>query len=87
MLIPAAHHLSRDYLSQRVDGAIGAALSACGAASVGGLALLVLVVGGEELILLLLACLSGVGLLEELLTSFPSGLVIRTGFIIVYVMI
>ena len=56
--------------AERVDDAVGAVRSACVVAGVAGAALLELVGGGEELILLLLVCLSGVGLLDELLTSF-----------------
>ena len=56
------------------------AIGAFGAAGGSGAALLVPVLGGEELSLLLLVDLSGVGLLEELLTTFL--LCLRLGLVI-----
>ena len=53
---------------------------ACGVSCGGGAGLLVPVAGGEELSLLLLVCLSGVWLLEELLTKFL--LLVRFGLVI-----
>ena len=67
---------SRRSSAERVEQAIGA----CGAAGGSGAALLAPVLGGEELSLLLLVGLSGVGLLEELLTTFL--LCLRLGLVI-----